>query len=202
MESMQHHIETLQKEASDLKNHNSVILDAKERLEHAYNKDMVDYKALGETHEKTVTELKTKINELNMYITHNNVGSFTTLDRRDHSLGNSQSKIQTQNWMLKSYKKEDTPKIVRSERFSPENNRSRSVKKRVVKLKPKQKNTDVQLNIAKEGYFNSVGEVGAGSRVRKNQASNSQFSRSLSQKALTKERKGANGKPVEAAGST
>lgn len=140
IESQQHSIEMQQREIERLKKQVVDIKSSKEKLEIAYNKDMLEFKTLGQTHEKTVSELNNKISELNMFITSNNFNTLTTLDKREYTIGEAQS----QNWMLKSYKRDETPKIIRNDNFSPSLNRSKSIKKRVVKLKPKNKNREVQ----------------------------------------------------------
>jgi len=83
IESLQHTIEIQAKEIQQLRETCEKTLKSKDHLEKAYTKEKAELKLQGQTYEKTVNELKERINELNMFITTNNANSLITMDKRD-----------------------------------------------------------------------------------------------------------------------
>lgn len=72
----------LNKEINELKDTIKTTKEIKEKMERLHHKEMADIKNQESQLEQTVTKLKKKISELNMYITTNNAPTANTLDKR------------------------------------------------------------------------------------------------------------------------
>lgn len=153
IENIQNSLEQSEKEIQNLKTELKEALTAKEKLEKAYSKDMTTFKTQEGQLEKTVSELKDKICELNMYITTNNAGAIATIDKRDplfmtlinhnsNSKSNKRATSGKRNESFKSKMDANYDVISVDKRYLNDITRSKSPTKRVVKLKPKNINHD------------------------------------------------------------
>jgi septal ring factor EnvC (AmiA/AmiB activator) len=70
------------KEIHELKDTIKTTKEIKEKMERLHHKEIADIKTQESYLEQTVTKLKKKISELNMYITTNNAPTVNTLDKR------------------------------------------------------------------------------------------------------------------------